>query len=802
MKNQMKFIRLLALIFIFTVTSKAQSNDVFKLYDDTEVDTIKITIDPADLQWIYNNVQSDSMHYCTIHYKNKWFDEFVDSVGFRLRGNTSRDAVKKSFKISFNSFVHGRKFHGVEKLNLNGEHNDPSIIRSKLCWDLYSEIGETASRASHVAVFINGTYYGLYISVEHIDEEFLARSYSDDSGNLWKCLYPADLNYRGPNPEDYFPFAGDNRPYELKTNKDEYDFTQLARLISILNQTPDNTFADSLESILDLPSVIKYFAMNILVGSWDDYRSLMNNYYLYFEPSKGVFHLIPYDYDNTFGIDWFSIDWASVNPYNFPKVVPGYRPLADRIMENNQYRNLFTHFLDFFSNNVVTYNQLTQHINTIKDLITSFARDDFYRTLDYGFTMSDFYGSYSAQHYSNQHVKNGLQEFIILRDQSLQNLLNYKEADPIVYDINYFPTNPTAADSIKITASVFDNDGFLNAGVMWHLNGLPAFVVFPMHYSPVANSKKVEDYDLWSVTLPPLEAGSSAKFKIYVTDNNGNVVTYPRTKYLTISVPSLDAENILINEFLASNDTTIADQNGEYDDWVELINPTNSVVDLSGNKLTDNPDNLSKWTFPDGTTIEPGEHLLIWCDKDEEQTGLHTNFKLSAGGEFLALVASDGVTVIDSFSFGEQTTDISLGRFPDGSSNMIFMQPTPGRANIDMLEVENEMENIPSRFKLFQNYPNPFSGKGGATTRIKYSIPSSVIASTAAGQRSNLLNNIAVTLSVYNTLGQKVTTLVNKRQTPGNYSVNFDASNLPSGVYFYRLQVGHFVATKKMILMN
>ena len=797
----MKFFKFLAFIFIITTVNKAQSDDSFKLYDETEVDTIEISIDQAALDWIYNNVQSDSMHYSTIRYKNKWFDEFVDSVGFRLRGNTSRDALKKSFKLSFNTFIHGRKFHGVEKLNLNGEHNDPSIIRSKLCWDLFSDIGETASRASHVAVFINGTFYGLYISVEHIDEEFLSKNYPDDSGNLWKCRYPADLSYRGANPENYYPYYGDDRPYELKTNKNEYDFTQLARLISILHLTPDNLLADSLESVLDLPSVLKYFAMDVLVGSWDDYRSLMNNYYLYYEPSSGKFHLIPYDYDNTFGVDWFDLDWANVSPYDFPQVAAGERPLLDRILANNQYRNLFTHFLDFYSNNVFLYGQLTQHINSIKDLITPFVRADSFRTLDYGFTMSDFYSSYSAQHYSNQHVKYGLQEFIIKRDQSLQGMLNYEEAEPIVYDINYFPKNPTAADSIKITASVFNNDGFSSVGVMWEVAGLPAVIDYPMEYTPAANSKKVEENDLWSVTLPPMEAGSSAEFKVYVTDNNATVFTYPRTKYLKITIPSSDAENILINEFMASNDTTIADQNGEYDDWVELFNPSNSIVDLSGKKLTDNPDALAKWSFPSGTTIAPGGHLLIWCDKDEEQSGLHTNFKLSAGGEFLALVASDGVTVIDSMSFGEQTTDISFGRYPDGSSDMMFMQPTPGESNTNVLDVENETGNSLSQFRLFQNYPNPFSCKAGSggnsITTIKYSIPA---------VKAKFARPTNVKLIVYDILGRKIATLVNERQEPGNYFVNFDASSitggLPSGIYFYRLQSGRFTRTRKMILMK
>ena len=77
-------------------------------------------------------------------------DEMVSSVGIRPRGNTSRGATKKSWKLKFNEFVPGREFHGLEKLNINGEHNDVSIIRSKLAWDLYKEMGVPSPRASHV----------------------------------------------------------------------------------------------------------------------------------------------------------------------------------------------------------------------------------------------------------------------------------------------------------------------------------------------------------------------------------------------------------------------------------------------------------------------------------------------------------------------------------------------------------------------------------------------------------------------------------------------------------------------------
>ena len=184
-----KFYRALSFVFVFVCIGHA--DDSWMVYDDTTMATIQIEISTEALEYIYDNVESDSMHVASVNFSNYWIDQSLDSVGFRLRGNTSRQADKKSFKLDFNHFQRGRDFYGIEKLNLNGEHNDPSIIRSKLSWDIFEDIGMPATRASHAKVYINGQYYGLYISIEHIDENFLERHYADDSGNLWKCIWTA-----------------------------------------------------------------------------------------------------------------------------------------------------------------------------------------------------------------------------------------------------------------------------------------------------------------------------------------------------------------------------------------------------------------------------------------------------------------------------------------------------------------------------------------------------------------------------------------------------------------------------------
>ena len=132
------------------------------------------------------------------------------------------------------------------------------------------------------------------------------------------------------------------------------------------------------------------------------------------------------------------------------------------------------------------------------------------------------------------------------------------------------------------------------------------------------------------------------------------------------------ASAVVINELMASNDTTILDPQGDADDWIELKNTSEAVIDLSGMYLSDDRAEPRKWQFPAGTTIDAGGYLLIWADNDDgDSPGLHTNFKLSADGESVVLSDTDanGNTVIDAVDFPALGADESYGRMPEGTGS-------------------------------------------------------------------------------------------------------------------------------------
>src|SRR3954469_19887767 len=124
-------------------------------------------------------------------------------------------------------------------------------------------------------------------------------------------------------------------------------------------------------------------------------------------------------------------------------------------------------------------------------------------------------------------------------------------------------------------------------------------------------------------------------------------------------------ETVRISEFMANNTSTLADENGEYSDWIEIQNTGVTPVDLGGWYLTDDSADLKKWQFP-STNVNAGGFLVVFAsNKDRRIAGapLHTNFRLSTGGEYLALVKPDGSNIVSQFAptFPPQAADVSYG---------------------------------------------------------------------------------------------------------------------------------------------
>ena len=171
------------------------------------------------------------------------------------------------------------------------------------------------------------------------------------------------------------------------------------------------------------------------------------------------------------------------------------------------------------------------------------------------------------------------------------------------------------------------------------------------------------------------------------------------------------SQTILINEVMSSNTSTIADEDGDYPDWIEIFNQSDQVISLYGYTLSDDPEEPSKWLFPNDS-LQPGEYLLIFAsDKNRYGEYLHTNFKIKSSGEYILLSDSTG-QIVDQLEPIEIPTDYSIGRSGNDLSKWVyFSDPTPGNPNnndgfeaftpVPLFSIEGGFFNQPVSLELY-----------------------------------------------------------------------------------------------------
>ena len=216
----------------------------------------------------------------------------------------------------------------------------------------------------------------------------------------------------------------------------------------------------------------------------------------------------------------------------------------------------------------------------------------------------------------------------------------------------------------------------------FHANFRAAPAIGSVVLSRGTNATSILDYLNYNIPTPGRTYGSFPDGAVSGRRNFG--ITTPGAT----NNPTYPPINVFINEWMADNKNTLTDPaDNDYEDWFELYNPGTSTVDLSGYYLSDTLTNTTQWQVPDGTIIPALGYLLVWADGETGQNSpsrpdLHASFSLAKSGEAIALFAPDG-TLIDGVTFGAQTSDVSQGRFPDGSASIQFMtNATPRAANL------------------------------------------------------------------------------------------------------------------------
>lgn len=231
-----------------------------------------------------------------------------EDVAVRFKGNSSYNhpGEKKSFKIDFNKYVGGQNYDGLKKLNFSNGFKDPTFIREKVFYDVCRAADIAAPRSNYANVYFNGTLWGFYTVIEQIDDQFLDWKILDDDGNLFKAGDnfgggpggggdAADLLYYGDEQSAY------EAKYELKTNEEENDWTDLIELIDFINNSSDAEFEAELGDHIELQEYLRSAAMDNLFSNLDSYTGSARNYYLYHNLTTNKWEWIKWDGNESFG---------------------------------------------------------------------------------------------------------------------------------------------------------------------------------------------------------------------------------------------------------------------------------------------------------------------------------------------------------------------------------------------------------------------------------------------------------------------------------------------------------------------
>ena len=602
-------------------------------------------------------------------------------VGVHFRGTSSYFTVnseKKSFNIAVDYGEDGQRLYDYKTLNLLNGHVDASFLREVL----YNQISRDftpAMKTNFVKLVINGENWGVYINLQQYNKDFLAEWFGTRDGVRWK-VGPGRggaLTYVGDDPETY------KETYQLKTNNVENPWEGLIALTKMLDEsTSDAELVENLPAMLNIDQVLWQLAVSNVFMDDDGYIHKGGDYTIY-QDVNGRFHLIPHDNNESIrfarsgrggpggggpgGWSWGELTNGMVSPVAHEDNPS--RPLIHRLLSNPEWRARYLAHVRTVVNEWLDWEVLGPIVDEYMALIDTEVQQDDKKL-------------YGYEEFANR-ARVDLKDFVNQRREYLLNHPELNKPTPKILSVELeSETDPIQNNPVSVKATL--EESIVADSVLLYYS-TERYVAFHQ----VMMSK---EGDSFVGKIPAFPAGTTVYY--YVEANaaktHGTTDFSPaRTEFnpaqYRVSAPVAKESPIVINELMAANTKSLTDPQGQHEDWLELHNLTNEVINLSGMYLTDKVDNLKKWAFPENTTIPARGYLLVWLDEDgKAEEGLHANFKLSRNGETVALVDTDthGNQVLDSVTFDKQENDVALGRWPNGNGELRHIQTTPGKENV------------------------------------------------------------------------------------------------------------------------
>lgn len=632
-----------------------------------------------------------------------------DSVGIRYRGGATYDPDqgKNPFNIKLD-FVKNHDYEGTETLKLNNGAKDPSFVREILTFEIANQY-MPAPQANFAKVYVNGIYFGMYVNVENVDKSFLAERFNSDRDNTFFTASPsnnpqpvgctegigASLEYLGTAAECYFD------DYNLESDVPA-SWDELIPMIGDVNQNFGSAF---IETSLNIDRAIWMCAMNNLLVNLDSYLGAEpTNYYL-FRDDNDRFNMVVWDMNESFGGDRKLIDGADdltiAEMQNLDPLLrtdDETRPLLKLILGNPIYkRQYMAHYRTIFQE-VVSNGWYATRAQELINMINLDIESDPNKLYSFAEFNSNLNATIPIEFNGSMIDIPGLTQLMNGRSTFLLGHPEFAKTPPTISNISHAPLDVDPNTTISITAEI-ENASYVYLG--YRDNFTQVFQKEQMFDDGNHDDGAAGD-GIYGVSI--LVGAEGVEYYIYAEDSSEDVGVFSPERAEEEFYNITTFGDVVINELMASNATTQADQDNEFDDWVELYNNTNAPINLNGYYLTDNANNLMKYQFPN-VTIDGGGYLIIWTDSDPEQEGLHTDFKLSGSGEELLLVNSN-LQVVDKVVFGAQTTDVSYARIPNGIGSFAFDETPSFNADNGLADATIDLaEELGLKI-----YPNPTDG--------------------------------------------------------------------------------------------
>ncbi len=688
-------------------------DNVQGFYKEDQIDTIYLTFSqPNWWSLLEDNEESGTDIEADLTYKG----ELYPSVGVRFKGNTSYRNLdpndeKMSFSITLDYSTPGQDVGGYETLNLNNAYQDPSFMREVFYLNAIRNHAP-AAKGNYVQLYLNGENWGIYPNIQQLNAEFIDEWFTNTDGTRWRAISPdgvggpggpgpggppggggqwgngtTALNYLGADESDYTDY------YTLKSTTVESPWQDLIDVCNTLNNGDLSDVFGSTEHNLDIDRTLWFLASEILFTDDDGYvYKGIQDYYLYYDIVQR--RMIPLEFDGNSCMAPNKYNWSpfhNENKVNYP--------LMNKLFSIPELRQRYLAHLR------------TLVEETFEPTIAHAKMDEYAAFIDAAVNEDPKkLESYAA--FTNE--VEVLKDFISDRYDFLQSNSAYNRTGPAITN-SYFETNgsqwtnPDENTIVDVVADITHGFG-ISTVYLYYATGIEGSFTRTVMYDDGSHNDGNAGDGTYGAEIPGQNGGTMVRYYIEAKANNpAKTATYlpagAEHDVFAYQVNSTAAStsSIVINEFMAKNSNTVADEEGEYDDWIELYNITGNSVDIGGWNITDNGFNLTKFTLPEGTTIAADEYLIIWADEDGDQGDLHANFKLSGSGESIYLLNGSG-EMEDEVTFSTQTDDIASARVPNGTGSFTAQAATFGANNETTVGIGEELTSID-----FQIYPNPTS---------------------------------------------------------------------------------------------